>query len=127
MAATDKRPFFLNLIKIRLPVAGFVSFLHRVSGLLMFLAMPLLVYLFDLSLQGDRGYQRTVEILQLPIIQLICLGVLWSIVHHLLAGIRFLFIDFDIGVEKKPANLFSWLVLALEAVIFIWLAVEIFL
>ncbi len=127
MATTDKRPFFLNLIKIRLPVTGFVSFLHRVSGLLMFLVLPLAVYLFDLSLQGDNGFQRATELLQLPVIQLVCLGVLWAIVHHLLAGIRFLFIDFDIGVDKQPAILFAWLVFLLEAVIFVWLAVEIFL
>ncbi len=127
MAVTDNRPFFLNLIKIKLPVPGFVSILHRVSGLLMFLALPLAVYLFDLSLQGDAGFTQTVDYLNLPLVKLLVLLILWSVVHHLFAGIRFLFIDFDIGVDKRPANRLAWLVLVAEAVAFIWLGMEMML
>ncbi len=127
MAVTDNRPFFLNLIKIKLPVPGFVSILHRVSGLLMFLALPPAVYLFDLSLQGEAGFTQAVNYLNLPLVKLFVLLILWSVVHHLFAGIRFLFIDFDIGVDRLPANRLAWLVLAVEAIAFIWLAVEMML
>ncbi len=127
MAVSDNRPFYLNLFKIRLPVPGFVSILHRVSGLLMFLAVPYSVYLLDLSLQGAAGYDRAVAQIQQPLIQLVMLIILWSLIHHLLAGIRFLLTDFEIGLEKQQARFSSWLVLGLEAVIFIWLAWEIFL
>jgi len=127
MAVSDNRPFFLNLIKIRLPVTGFVSIFHRISGLLMFLAIPFSIYLFDISLQGKSGYSHTVEILQYPLLQLISLVLLWSIVHHLIAGIRFLLTDFDIGLEKHQATLFAWLVFAIEAIVFMLLAVRIYL
>ena len=127
MAVSDNRPFFLNLIKIRLPVTGFVSIFHRISGLLMFLAIPFSIYLFDISLQGQSGFSQAVEILQHPLIQLISLVLLWSIVHHLIAGIRFLLTDFDIGLEKHQATLFAWLVFAIEAVLFVVLAVRIYL
>ena len=127
MAVSDNRPFFLNLIKIRLPVTGFVSIFHRISGLLMFLAIPFSIYLFDLSLQGQSGYSQAIEILECPLTQLVSLVLLWSIVHHLVAGIRFLLTDFDIGLEKQQATLFAWLVFVIEAIVFVLLAVRIYL
>ena len=127
MSVSDNRPFFLNLLKIHLPVSGFISILHRVSGLLMFLAIPLSVYLLDISLQGEQGFEQAVDILQQPLLQLLSLVLLWSIIHHLLAGIRFLLTDFEIGLEKQRAILFSWIVFALEAIIFLMLVVRLYL
>jgi len=127
MAVSDNRPFFLNLVKIRLPVTGFVSIFHRISGLLLFLAIPFSVYLLDISLQGDAGFQQASDILNTPIIQFACVILLWSILHHLIAGIRFLLTDFDIGLEKQQATLYAWVVFILEAILFLWLAMEIFL
>ncbi len=127
MAVSDNRPFFLNLIKIHLPVTGFVSIFHRISGLLLFLSIPFSVYLFDLSLTGDSGFNRVVEILALPVIQLGTVILLWSIIHHFIAGVRFLLTDFDIGLEKKQATRFAWLVFILEAIILVLLVVEIYL
>lgn len=124
MAATDNRPFYLNLLKIRLPVTGYVSILHRISGLLLFLAMPFGVYLFDLSLQGNEGFKQAIEILNLPLVQLLSLVLLWSIIHHFIAGIRYLLLDFDIGLEKDQSIRIAWLVFFIEAIVFVWLAME---
>ena len=127
MAVTDNRPFFLNLVKIHLPVTGFVSIFHRISGLLLFLAIPFSVYLLDISLQGEAGFRKAADILNMPLMQLVSLLLLWSIVHHLLAGIRFLLTDFDIGLEKHQAIQYAWLVFIIEAIVFVLLAVRIFL
>jgi succinate dehydrogenase / fumarate reductase cytochrome b subunit len=127
MAVTDNRPFFLNLVKIHLPVTGFVSIFHRISGLLLFLAVPFSVYLLDISLQGEAGFIKAADILHMPLVQLVSLLLLWSIVHHLLAGIRFLLTDFDIGLEKHQAIRYAWLVFIIEAIVFVLLAVRIFL
>jgi len=127
MAVTDNRPFYLNLLKIRLPVTGFVSILHRVSGLLMFIAIPGAVFLFDLSLQSAEGFKQAQQILSLPVLQLISLILLWSIIHHLIAGIRFLLTDFDIGLEKAQSIRYAWLVFILEAIVFVSLIVGVFL
>ncbi|VAW63100.1 Succinate dehydrogenase cytochrome b-556 subunit [hydrothermal vent metagenome] len=127
MSASDSRPFFLNLLKIRLPVTGYISILHRISGLLMFLAIPLSVYLFDLSLQSSAGFNQVVDILNYPLLQFASLVLLWSIIHHLIAGIRFLLTDFDIGLEKSLAIRNAWIVFALEAVVFAVMAVGVFL
>ncbi len=127
MSVSDNRPFFLNLIKIHLPVTGFVSILHRISGLLMFLAIPFTVYLLDISLQGEQGFRQSVEILQYPLIQLISLILLWSIIHHFFAGIRYLLMDFEIGLEKQQAIFLSWSVFALEAIVLLVIAVRLYL
>ncbi len=127
MAVPDNRPFFLNLIKIRLPITGFVSIFHRISGLLLFLAIPFSVYLLDLSLSSKSGFNKAVDILNNTCLQLISLLLLWSIVHHVIAGIRFLLLDFDIGIEKKQATRFAWGVFMIDVIVFVFLSVEIFL
>jgi succinate dehydrogenase cytochrome b subunit len=127
MAVSDNRPFFLNLLKIHLPVTGFVSIFHRISGFLLFLSIPFTVYLLDLSLRNEAGFNQARHILSLPLIQLILLVLLWSVIHHLIAGIRFLLTDFDIGLEKQQANRYAWFVFVLEAIIFILLVWGIYL
>lgn len=127
MAVSDNRPFFLNLVIIRLPVTGFVSIFHRISGFLLFLAIPFSVYLLDISLQGVNGFNKSVEILSMPFIQLASLVLLWSIIHHFIAGIRFLLTDFDIGLEKQQAIQLAWLVFVIEAIVLALLIWGIFL
>ena len=127
MAVSDTRPFYLNLIKIRLPVAGMLSIFHRVSGVLMFVVMPYLVYLLDLSLQGEAGFNRVAELLSHPFSILIQLVLLWSLVHHFLSGIRFLLIDFDIGIGKQQSTYSAWLIFALDLILVAGFAIGIWL
>lgn len=108
-----KRPVYLNLFKIHLPIAGVVSLAQRVSGILMFLAMPFVVYLLDLSVQSSEGFEQAFSILQHPFLIAVQILFVWSLAHHLFAGIRFLLIDADIAIEKIPANRTAWLVMFL--------------
>ncbi|MCG7896856.1 MAG: succinate dehydrogenase, cytochrome b556 subunit [Candidatus Thiodiazotropha weberae] len=100
MLDTKPRPVFLNLFKIRLPMAGIMSIIHRATGVVMVLSIPLLIYLFDLSLSGVDGFAAAKAILGMGLVKLILFLMLWALMHHLLAGIRYLLIDIDIGVEK---------------------------
>ena len=97
-------PRFLNLLLIRMPVGALTSLGHRISGILLFLALPLAAFLLDLSLQSPEGFERAGQLLRSPLLRAVEILVVWSLVHHLLAGIRFLLIDVDIGVEKTPAR-----------------------
>jgi succinate dehydrogenase / fumarate reductase cytochrome b subunit len=112
----DPRPVYLNLLKIRLPLTGMVSFAHRITGVLLFLALPFAAYLLDLSIQSEQSFTKAQEILNQPLMLVVQILLLWSIAHHFFAGIRFLLIDADIGVEKSQARLGAWLVLIAEAV-----------
>ncbi|MCG8488292.1 MAG: succinate dehydrogenase, cytochrome b556 subunit [Chromatiales bacterium] len=77
-----------------------MSIIHRATGVLMVLSIPLLIYLFDLSLSGADGFATAKAILGMGLVKLILFLMLWALMHHLLAGIRYLLIDIDIGVEK---------------------------
>ncbi|MCU7830198.1 MAG: succinate dehydrogenase, cytochrome b556 subunit [Candidatus Thiodiazotropha sp. (ex Myrtea sp. 'scaly one' KF741663)] len=108
MITTKSRPVFLNLMKIRLPVAGVMSIIHRATGVVMVVAIPLLVYLLDLSLSGEAGFADTASLFGNGLIQLVLFLFLWGLMHHLLAGIRYLLIDIDIGVEKPLFRQTAW-------------------
>lgn len=111
------RPKHLNLLKIKLPVAGVLSIAHRVSGLLMVLAIPFVIYLLDLSLRNEAGFTKVIQLWNCLFLKLIVLGLIWSVVHHFIAGIRFLLIDIDVGVEKETATKSAWVVFILEIVV----------
>lgn len=113
---TDKRPVYLNLVKIRLPLPGIISFAHRITGVLLFLAIPFAVYLLDLSVQSQQSFDQAQQLLGHPLMVILQIVLLWSLAHHFFSGIRFLLIDADIGVEKSQARLSSWLVLLAEAI-----------
>lgn len=113
----DNRPVYLNLFKIRLPTTGIVSFAHRVSGFLLFLAIPFSIYILDLSVSSDDGFEHGLRLLQQPVLQLFLLLAVWALVHHFLAGIRYLLLDFDIGVDKTGSNISAWAVLIIEALV----------
>jgi succinate dehydrogenase / fumarate reductase cytochrome b subunit len=112
----DPRPVYLNLLKIRLPLTGIVSFAHRITGVLLFFALPFAVYLLDLSIESAQSFAKAQEILNQPMMLVVQILLLWSIAHHFFAGIRFLLIDADIGVEKSQARIGAWLVLLAEAI-----------
>jgi len=120
---TVKRPVYLNLLKIRLPTTGIVSFAHRVSGFLLFLAIPFSIYVLDLSITSSQGYEQSLQLLQHPVLQAILLLLVWAMVHHLLAGIRYLFLDFDIAIDKAGSNMTAWAVIVTEVCImavYVW-------
>ncbi len=99
-----KRPKYLNLVQIRLPLAGFASILHRVSGAGLFLMLPLLIWLFDLSLASPESFARFKSIAAHPLVALILLGLLWSFLHHFCMGIRILLLDVHVGIDKVAAH-----------------------
>lgn len=113
---SDHRPVYLNLLKIRLPLPGIVSFAHRITGVLLFLALPFAVYLLDLSIESQASFVQVQQILNQPFVLLLQIVLLWAIAHHFFAGIRFLLIDAEIGVEKSSTRTGAWLVLLAETI-----------
>jgi succinate dehydrogenase / fumarate reductase cytochrome b subunit len=93
-----------QILQYKLPPPGMVSILHRVSGALLFFALPLLLWLFDLSLMSELSFARLVEVGSHWFVKLVLLVLLWAFVHHLIAGIRYLLLDLHVGVEKSAAR-----------------------
>ncbi len=106
-----KRPVYLNLFKIRLPLPGVVSIMHRASGALLFLLLPVLLYVLQLSLASGQGYAQVQTWFQLPLVKLALVGLIWAYLHHFCMGLRYLALDFDIGVGLPQARFSARLVL----------------
>jgi len=88
-----ERPIHLALHLIQLPLPGFVSILHRISGLLLFFALPLLLLMLQYSLRSIETYTQLLIVLAHPLAKLLLLGLLWAFLHHFCAGLRYLAID----------------------------------
>lgn len=128
--AKKSRPQFRNIhitqiLKYRLPAAGVMSILHRVSGAGLFLTLPLLVWLFDLSLSSELSYVRLMELLASPFLKIILCGLAWAFIHHFFAGLRHLASDLHIGLTKEQGA--SWasgvMGLALALSFVVWLKI----
>lgn len=107
-----QRPKYLDLFRIRLPVPGVVSILHRISGAAMFVFAWALLWLLDLSLESAESFAHAGSVVSHWLMKLFLIGMLWAFLHHFFAGLRFLLLDVHIGVDLEPARLLSWLVLA---------------
>ncbi len=105
------RPKHLNLMQIRLPVPALISIMHRVSGAVLFLALPLLLWLFQSTLESQASFVEFQSVVGNPLMKIVLLGLLWGYLHHLLAGFRHLFLDLHLGVELETARLTSMIVL----------------
>lgn len=83
---------------------GWVSIIHRATGALLFLSIPLLLYLLGLSLSSAEGFARVTAVVGSLPFRLVGLLLIWAVMHHLLAGLRFLLIDLDLGVDLSKAK-----------------------
>ncbi|MDD4930379.1 MAG: succinate dehydrogenase, cytochrome b556 subunit [Gallionella sp.] len=106
-----KRPKHLALHLIKLPLPGLISIFHRVSGLALFAALPLLLLMLQYSLSSVETYTRMQEMLDHVLVKLLLLGLLWAFLHHFCAGLRYLAIDLHYVVNLKQAQRSSKIVL----------------
>jgi succinate dehydrogenase / fumarate reductase cytochrome b subunit len=98
------RPVYLDLFRIHLPLAGWVSILHRVSGALLFAVLPFAVWVLSASLADEAGFQRMADWMVHPLSKLFLLLVLWSFAQHWFAGLRHLALDVHWGVDLRRAR-----------------------
>ena len=109
-----KRPEFRNINALtdlpsyRLPAAGIVSILHRISGLIMFLLLPLIVWMFDTSVSSEISFAKfsaafNVGLGFVPavLVKVVALGLIWAYLHHLIAGVRHVYMDVCHAVTKE--------------------------
>jgi succinate dehydrogenase / fumarate reductase cytochrome b subunit len=113
-ALKKKRPVYIDLIRIRLPLPGFVSILHRASGVVLFLFVIWLLGLLDRSLSSADGFEQVRQTVAHPFAKLVLFGLAWGFLHHFCAGIRYLLLDMDVGVDLAAARASSWAVLAVS-------------
>ena len=124
-AARKARPKYLSLrallFEIRLPLPGWVSILHRISGaLLVFPFAAWLLYMLDASLLSEVSFEKVKGYLRLPLVKAGMLLFVWAYCHHFCAGIRFLLLDLNKGIELRQARLSSLIVLIASLSLTAW-------
>jgi succinate dehydrogenase / fumarate reductase, cytochrome b subunit len=124
---------FTDLTTYRLPAAGFVSILHRVSGALMFLLLPFIIWMFDTSVSSEISFGKfkaafTSGLWVLPgwLVKLVALALIWAYLHHLIAGLRHLWMDARHAVSKEFGKSSAIFTLALSLALTLLLGAKLF-
>ena len=108
------RPVFFSLHRIRFPVTAVVSITHRVSGVVVALTVPALVYLLQLSIAGPHGFERAAALLRHGLVRSSVVLLLCVLGHHVFAGVRHLLFDIHVGTRYGAARLSAWAVFAAD-------------
>ncbi|MDO8179308.1 MAG: succinate dehydrogenase, cytochrome b556 subunit [Undibacterium sp.] len=110
----------------RLPLAGFVSILHRISGMLMFALLPFILYLLDKSLTSEISFAVFQKFTSGVFVKLVILALVWAYLHHFCAGIRHLFMDLHFGLDKDSARKSAVCVLIVSIALTLVIALKLF-
>lgn len=102
------RPVFLNLAQITLPVGAVTSILHRLSGVLLATGVPALLFLLQRSLGGEAGFAEASALLSQPLVKIFLVALAWALAHHMLAGVRHMLTDVDVGSSLGKARRSAW-------------------
>ncbi len=125
METAGKRPVYLNLLKIRLPVGGVVSIIHRVTGVLLVLLVPAGAYLLQESLKSAAAFEHVRALLETGLGRLTLLVVVWMCAQHFFSGVRHLLLDIHFGIERRAARRGAWVVLGASALVLVITAARI--
>jgi len=133
---TRTRPGTMRLVdavKYRLPAAGVVSILHRISGVIMFVLLPLVIWLFDVSVTSEISYERFTAAFSAGIgfvpgwfVKLTVLALIWAYLHHAIAGVRHLWMDATHSVSKQQGHSSAIVTLAGSIILTLLLGAKLF-
>ncbi|MCZ2291594.1 MAG: succinate dehydrogenase, cytochrome b556 subunit [Burkholderiales bacterium] len=136
--AQTPRPVFTNIhitqiVKYRMPLAAWVSILHRISGALMFLLLPLVIWLFDNSLSSETSYERFAAVFDTGIgivpgilVKLVVFGLIWAYLHHFTAGLRHVRMDITHATSKEQGRHSAAFTLVFSLVLTVLLGAKLF-
>ncbi|WP_175479179.1 MULTISPECIES: succinate dehydrogenase, cytochrome b556 subunit [unclassified Pseudomonas] len=118
-AVKSQRPVNLDLRTIKLPVTAYTSILHRISGVILFVSLAIMLYALDKSLDSQEGFDQVKACLTSPLAKLVIWGILSALLYHLVAGVRHLIMDMGIGETLEGGKLGSKIVIAVSVVVIV--------
>jgi succinate dehydrogenase / fumarate reductase cytochrome b subunit len=119
----DKRPVNLDISTISLPLAAYTSITHRISGIIVFVGIAILLWIFDMSLSSESAFDQLKEIANGFIFKLVLWGILSALAYHMVAGIKHLFMDFGVGETKEAAPTGAKITIVISLILIIALGV----
>lgn len=111
----DNRPKNLDLLTFKYPLPAITSLLHRISGAFIFAGVALMLYMLDLSLQSEAGFQQVLGLLDNVVVKLLAWAVLAGLLYHLIAGIKHLLMDMGIGETLRGGVIGARITIAASA------------
>lgn len=123
IAVNSKRPVNLDLRTIKLPVTAYTSIVHRISGIILFIATAGLLWMLSTSLSSEAGFEQVKACLQNPFAKLVLWGVLSALMYHLVAGIRHLIMDAGFADGLESGRLGSQLVIVISVILIVLMGV----
>jgi len=127
-----ERPVYRNIgigqiVSYRLPPAGIVSILHRISGVILFLLLPFALYLFEQSITSELTFETLRSVASNWFVKLVILGLTWGFLQHFCAGVRHLRMDFNHdAVSKEAGKNSAVVVMAVSLVLTLAVALKLF-
>ncbi len=118
-AVKSQRPVNLDLRTIKLPVTAYTSILHRISGVILFVSLAIMLCALDKSLDSEEGFGQVKACLTSPLAKLVIWGILSALLYHLVAGVRHLIMDMGIGETLEGGKLGSKIIIAVSAVLIV--------
>jgi len=119
----DKRPVNLDISTIHLPIAAYTSITHRISGVIVFVGVAILLWIFDLSMSSEEGFNQIKDLMTSPLMKFIVWGILSALAYHLVAGVKHLLMDMGIGETKEAAPLGAKITLVVSLILIVALGV----
>ena len=118
----DTRPVNLDLTTVKFPLPAITSILHRISGVALFFGIGVVLYLLQLSLESEAGFERVTELFRATPVKLVVWLILTGLLYHLIAGIKHLLMDWGLGESREGAlrGAQITLILALAAAVLSW-------
>jgi succinate dehydrogenase / fumarate reductase cytochrome b subunit len=120
-----QRPKFVNLLVLgpKMGITAKVSILHRLSGVILVLAIPLLLYILQQSLTSQQFYSTLYGFSQNISVKILYILILWAFIYHLCSGVRFLFLDIHQGIEIKTSKITAMVVVIISTILTVILGV----
>jgi len=124
-----KRPVNLDIGTIKLPITSYVSILHRASGVILFFAVAVMLYLLEASLASEQRFESLKVWFTNPLLQFVIWGSLAALAYHVIAGLRHLIMDFGFGEDSfEVGRRTAWVaavvaiitILAITIGVFLW-------
>jgi len=118
-AVKSQRPVNLDLRTIKLPITAYTSILHRISGVILFVGLAIMLYALGKSLGSEEGFGEVKAGLTSPLAKLVIWGLLSALLYHLVAGVRHLIMDMGIGETLEGGKLGSKIVIVISVVVIV--------
>lgn len=121
----NNRPVNLDLRTIRMPIIAILSILHRISGIILFLGMPVLLWMLGKSINSEADFKSLQSLLDIVFFKLIFIGILAALAYHIIAGVKHLIMDLGYGETMQGAKTASIIVILLSLMAFILLGIQV--